>query len=76
VKELQQIAVQLDVAATQMAGYHDLPMGRHDEHAMTHPKVEATFQMFVNQKQELLALLKQTAERDNDLLKMMRVHNR
>jgi hypothetical protein len=76
VKEFRQNAAQLYVAADHMAGYRDLPMGRHDEQAMTHPNVRSTFETFVNQKQELLSLLQQTAERDRELLEMMRSHSR
>jgi hypothetical protein len=74
VKEFRQIAAQLYVAADHMAGYRDLPMGRHDEQAMAHPSVRETFEAFVKQKQELMSLLEQTAERDNNLLEMMRRH--
>lgn len=71
VREVQETAVKLDAIADQMARYHDLPMGHHDEQAMTHPIVHATFQTFVHQKRELLTLLQQTEERDDTLLRMM-----
>jgi len=71
-KELRQIAAQLSVTAYEMAEYRDLPMGRHDEKAMTHPRVREPFEKFIERKQELLSLLEQTAERDSQLLKMMR----
>lgn len=74
VKQFRQIAAQLYVAADHMAGYRDLAMGRHNEQAMTHPMVREAFETFVKQKQELLSLLQQTAERDNQLLEMMRSH--
>ena len=74
VRDLQQTALQLQETATQMAGYRDLPMGRHDEKAMTHPRVRRVFEKFVKQKQELLSLLEQTAGRDSQLLDVMRVH--
>ena len=74
VKEFQQIAARLDATAKQMAGYRDLPMGRHDQTAMTHPRVHAIFEAFVKQKRELLALLEKTTERDDQLLEMMRRH--
>ena len=76
VKELQQVAVQLEATAKQMVGYRDLPMGRHDQKAMTHPSVLETFEKFVERKQELFSLLEQTAERDDRLLEMMREHSR
>ena len=74
VKQLRQIAVELQWTANEMAGYRDLPMGRHDEIAMTQPEVREIFENFVKQKQELLSLLEGTAERDNQLLEMMRTH--
>src|SRR6266487_2743050 len=75
VKEQKQIANQLKSVANQMAGYRDFPMGRHDEKAMTHPRVREAFEKFVQHKQELKVLLEQTVERDDKLLKMIRVHN-
>jgi hypothetical protein len=76
VKDIQQVAAQLEETAKRMAGYRDLPMGRHDEQVMTGPRVGETFERFVKQKQELLALLEQTAERDSTLLEVMRDHQR
>ncbi len=75
-KELRQIAAQLSVTAQEMAGYRDLPMGRHNQADMTHPRVREAFEKFVQHKQELKTLLEQTAERDEKLLEMMRVHSR
>jgi len=71
VRQLREAAGQLESTANQMAGYRDLPMGKHDEQAMTHPRVRETFQNFIQQKQELLSLLEQTAERDRQLLDVM-----
>ena len=76
VNQLQQAADQLRTTALQMAGYHDLPMGRHDHKEMTHPRVYNAFEKFVKQKQDLLKLLEQTAERDSQLLDVMREHGR
>jgi hypothetical protein len=64
VKEFQQIAAQLEATAKRIAGYRDLPMGRHDDKAMTHPNIQMIFQSFVKQK------------RDNKLLEMMHTHSR
>jgi hypothetical protein len=75
-KDLRQIAAQLSVTADQMAGYRDLPMGRHDQKAMAHPRVGDAFQKFVQHKRELLDLLEQTGERDRKLLEMMGVNQR
>lgn len=76
VKQLQQAADHLRAAAKEMAGYRDLPMGRHDEKEMTHPRVRETFEKFVQRKQELVSLLEQTAVRDQQLLEMMRSTSR
>jgi hypothetical protein len=75
-KDLRQIAAQLSVMASEMAGYRDLPMGRHDEKEMTHPRVEEAFATFVESKQGLLKWLEQTEERDHKLLEMMRASQR
>jgi hypothetical protein len=71
-KELRQVAAQLSVTASQMTEYRDLPMGQHDEKAMTHPRVREAFEKFVRHKRELLELLEQTEERDHKLLEVMR----
>lgn len=75
-KELRQIAAQLSVTASEMAGYRDLLMGKHDQKAMTHPRVREAFEQFVQHKRELLELLKQTEDRDNQLLEVMQVNIR
>ena len=74
VKQLRQTAVELQWVANEMAGYRDLPMGRHDESALTQPEVREAFEKFVQHKQELFSFLQQTAERDNQLLQMIRTH--
>jgi hypothetical protein len=58
-----------------MAGYHDLRMGRHNEQAMTVPRVREAFENFVERKQELLSLFEQTAKRDAKLIEMMRAQS-
>src|SRR5215216_5139039 len=67
VKELREIAVSLQWAANEMAGYRDLPMGKHNQFAMTQSEVRETFEKFVNHKHALFSFLKETAERDNQL---------
>src|SRR5919106_3608256 len=47
VNAYRQIAIQLRSTAAEMAGYRDFPMGRHDEKAMTHPRVREAFEKFV-----------------------------
>jgi hypothetical protein len=73
-KALRQIAAQLSVTASEMAGYRDLVMGRHHQKAMTHPRVRQTFEQFIQRKGELMELLKQTDDRDIQLLEMMRAN--
>lgn len=72
IAELRQSAAALQVTASEMAGYRDLPMGRHDPVAMTQPEVRTAFEHYVKSKKELLSLLQETAERDDQLLAMMR----
>jgi hypothetical protein len=74
VRDIRQSSARLEQTANRMAGYRDLPMGKHDEEAMTQPGVKAAFQTFVNQKKELRSLLEKTAERDQQLLEMMNAH--
>lgn len=75
VQKLRQTAVELQWTANEMSGYRDLPMGRHDQIAMTQPEVRNVFEKFVAHKQALLTLLQQTAERDHQLLDMMRTQS-
>ena len=72
VDEHRQIAAHLQATADQMARYRDLPMGRHDQNAMTDPKVFQAFEAFVKTKEELLALLQDRAEQDRTMLAQMR----
>jgi hypothetical protein len=52
------VAGELASLAQQMAGYRDLPMGRHDEAVMADPEGQAeAFQRLVAIERELLALL-------------------
>ena len=76
VREELEIAGKLAATAQEMARYRDLPMGRHDEKGMTHPRVREAFEQFVQRKQELLTLLEQTVERDHELLEVIRLHSR
>ncbi|HET8684856.1 MAG TPA: hypothetical protein VFM54_23740 [Micromonosporaceae bacterium] len=71
VQEHRTIAAQLSETARHMAGYRDLPMGRHDETAMADPAVARAFERFVGAKRELANLLQQSAEEDRGLLAQM-----
>ena len=65
------IAAQLDSTAAQMAGYRDLPMGRHDMSVMQHPKMHDAFSKLVTAETELLALLQQRLSEDRVMLETM-----
>src|SRR5688572_3225526 len=64
----RKIATALQATARQMAGYRDLPMGRHDQKAMSAPNVREAFEKFVRLEQELLALLQGRLEQDRRML--------
>jgi len=67
-KGYQQIATRLQTTARQMAGYRDLPMGRHDPKAMTSPQLRDAFEQFVRLEQELLVLLQKRVEQEVQML--------
>ena len=67
-KEYGQIATRLQATARQMAGYRDLPMGRHDPKAMASPRLRDAFEKFVSLEQDLLALLQKRVEQDRGML--------
>jgi hypothetical protein len=67
-EEYRQISMQLRTTAGRMAGYRDLPMGRHDPKAMASPSMRAAFERFVTREQELLALLQNRVEQDRRML--------
>jgi hypothetical protein len=72
VDALRRIAEELRSTADRMAGYSDLPMGRHDAQVMASPDVLHTFENFVQARQELRALLERGAAQDEDMLTQMR----
>ena len=74
VGHLRQVAAELQWAANEMIGSRDLPMGRHDEAAMTQPAVREAFEQLVAHKRELYVLLQETSEPDRQLLEVMRAH--
>jgi hypothetical protein len=65
-------AAELQAIAEQMAGYRDLPMGRHDEKAMAASENREAFERFVTVEQELLALLQHRVGQDQGMLREMR----
>jgi hypothetical protein len=72
VKEHREIAERLAATASRMAGYQDLPMGRHDERALADPRLLAAFETFVQREEELLNLLLTAHERDSEMLSAAR----
>jgi hypothetical protein len=71
VADHRKIASELQATARRMAGYWDLPMGRHDESAMGGPKPVEAFQRFVTIEGELVALLRKHLEKDRAMLRSM-----
>jgi hypothetical protein len=70
--EHRDIAAQLHTTATEMAGYRDLPMGRHDPRAMAAGAAVDAFASFVKLEQELVMLLERRLEQDRQMLMQMR----
>jgi CelD/BcsL family acetyltransferase involved in cellulose biosynthesis len=68
----RQIGVQLQAIGQEMAGHRDLPMGRHDQRAMSSPELAEAFEKFVNAEQELRSLLQARLEQDQRMLAEMR----
>jgi hypothetical protein len=66
--EFRCIATQLTAVAGQMAGYRDLPMGRHDPRAMATPAVLETFKNLVSVEQDLHNVLASLLERHHAIL--------
>jgi hypothetical protein len=71
-EEHRQIAGQLQAVGQEMAGHRDLPMGRHDQLAMSYPELAEAFEKFVNAEQELRSLLQTRLEQDQKMLAEMR----
>lgn len=70
--EHRTMAAQLESTATEMAGYRDLPMGRHRQELMAGLPFIDAFERFVQVEQELLALLETRLEQDREMLAQMR----
>jgi hypothetical protein len=71
-KELGKIAAELQATSRRMAGYRDLPMGRHDPQRMAGSNAREAFGRFVAHKEELLGLLRTRLEAEWAMLKEMR----
>jgi hypothetical protein len=70
------IATRMRETAQRMAGYRDLPMGRHDLTAAADPRMVETFSDFVRGKRELRDLLRETEAMDDQMLSAMRASPR
>lgn len=66
------VADRLQALASEMAGYRDLPMGRHNFQVMSGPEPTEAFDRFVRIEEELLKLLENRLERDRGMLLQMR----
>ena len=67
-RQHRQIASLLRTTAAEMAGYRDLPMGRHDEAAMSDPQLIDTFGELVSIRRETVELLQATLEQEETML--------
>ena len=65
------IASHLEATARRMAGYRDLPMGRHDMAEMVSPKPADAFSRLVAMEEELFSLLRARLEEDRAMLSEM-----
>ena len=70
--QYRKIAAQLQATAKQMAGYQDVPMGRHDQKAMSSPQFREAFERFVKLEEELLSMLQKRLEADRKMVAEMR----
>jgi hypothetical protein len=68
----RQIAAQLREVGEEMAGYRDLPMGRHDEAQLASPELLDAFVRFVDVERDILALLEDGLKRDEATLRQAR----
>lgn len=71
VKDHRLMANQLQAIANRMAGYRDLPMGRHDQRVLSTPGVREVFEKFVRLERELVTLLQRRLEKDRKMLAEM-----
>jgi hypothetical protein len=67
-KAHRRVAEGLKAVADRMAGYRELPMGKHDMSVLTGPKVRAAFETLVEREQDLLDLLTDTVEKHQHML--------
>lgn len=72
VLELRSLSAQLAASARRMAGYRDLPMGRHDQAILSGREALAAFEQFVRAEQNLLSLLTLSVAEHETMLERMR----
>jgi hypothetical protein len=75
-KSHQTVAAELEGIARRLAGYRDLPMGRHDPAVMASTDAAEAFRKFVAIEEELLALIQARLEQDRSLLLELEVSAR
>jgi hypothetical protein len=68
VRRHRTIAGLLEATGEEMAGYRDLPMGKHDPKAMSSPRAVETFQSLVKAEGDLVALLQERVKEDRGML--------
>lgn len=66
------VAERLHTTGEAMAASRDLPMGRHDEAALSSPKLLEAFQRMVQVERELLGLLQTRVEQHQQMLAQIR----
>jgi hypothetical protein len=67
-RQHRQIAALLRSTAEEMAGYRELPMGRHDEAALSDPQLVDTFERLVGIRRETVELLQAMLEQEEAML--------
>ena len=67
-EEHRQAGARLRAIGKEMAAARDLPMGRHDQEAMSSPEVAGALRRVVDVEQELLALVEAILEQDRQIL--------
>ena len=67
----RRLATELHGTARRMAGYRDLPMGRHDMRKMSAPANADAFRRFVTAEEALLKLLQSRLDADHQMLESM-----
>jgi hypothetical protein len=75
-REHRGISAQLEATARRMAGYRDLPMGKHDERALSDSRGLEAFEAFVTRERELRSLLDRSLDRDEQMLAAFRGEGR